>query len=295
VALNQPDHLLVTNKEDITSDFLVREMRKRELSFWRFNTETLPMCDVTTQSSGFCIKIDNQRIVTSELKSAYFRRPGAIEIRGSSSLDIRQYRTVEWIYLLRSIYLAIGDRWFSHPNSILIAENKPGQLAAAKEVGLMVPDYVVTNSTMGLIELFDGGAVIAKPLSQNLLEANDPGSVIFTNEIESLEQVDPLRLSKAPVIFQRKVEKAFDVRVTVVGDRVFAVRIDSQKNDNSRIDWRAGGSDLLKHDLFSLPNEIEKQCIHLVTKMGLNFGAIDLVEDPDGEFWCERRCKTRPL
>ena len=33
--------LLFTNKEDITTDFIVQELKRQEIDFYRFNTEEL--------------------------------------------------------------------------------------------------------------------------------------------------------------------------------------------------------------------------------------------------------------
>jgi len=40
----------------------------------------------------------------------------------------------------------------------------------------------------------------------------------------------------------------------------------------------------LPHSKIIIPKKIEKQCISLVKKLGLNFGAIDFVLDENNEF-----------
>ena len=46
------------------------------------------------------------------------------------------------------------------------------------------------------------------------------------------------RLVNAPCVFQRYVEKAYDVRAVVIGERIFACRIDSQASRKAEVDWR---------------------------------------------------------
>lgn len=287
MAITHPQYLLVTNQKDITSDFLVRELERREVSFFRLNTETLPQFHITTRSCdlGFRLQSEDIDIDTRFIKSAYFRRPGLIEVQESPNIDASAYRRTEWTYMLRSLYLELGKKWFSHPNSILLGENKPGQLSLAKIIGFNVPEYVITNSLKNLEKIFAEGPVIAKPLSHNLLDGGKKERVIFTVDTDSLDEVGAKNLELAPVIFQRRILKKYDLRVTVIGSTVFAVRIDSQTRNETKTDWRAGGHDLLEHAIIELPSEINRQCIQLLKEMNIRYGAIDLIEDIEGKFW----------
>ncbi|MNY38950.1 RimK-like ATP-grasp domain protein [compost metagenome] len=75
------------------------------------------------------------------------------------------------------------------------------------------------------------------------------------------------------------------MRVTVVGDRVFSAAIHSQADEDSTVDWRRGDSVNLRHEVISLPEPVAMRCVELVRRLGLRYGAIDLVEDPEGRFW----------
>jgi len=285
MVINSPKYILVTNQRDITSDFLVRELQKREIPFFRFNTETLPDFEAWSSGEGFFLRSENITINTSLIKAAYFRRPGLIQFEGSDQADSDAYRATEWTYLLRSLYLELGRKWLSHPNNILLAENKPGQLKQARELGFMVPEYVVSNSLNAVKELFSNHPVVAKPLSHNLLNEGDSERVIFTVDVPTIEEIKHGQLAMSPVIFQQKIEKKFDLRITVVGELAIATQINSQIDMNTKTDWRAGGDKILEHKLVALPPDIENKCIELVKKMNLRYGAIDLVEDLNGHFW----------
>jgi glutathione synthase/RimK-type ligase-like ATP-grasp enzyme len=89
-----------------------------------------------------------------------------------------------------------------------------------------------------------------------------------------------------PVLLQQCIRKAADWRVTVVDEKVFACRIDSQKNPQYALDMRRGLTDLaMAHELLQLPDEIAKRCVKLVEQLDLRFGAIDLAEDLTGKMW----------
>ena len=50
-------------------------------------------------------------------------------------------------------------------------------------------------------------------------------------------------------------------------------------------DWRIGTNEELVIKAYTLPKTIARKCIFLTKKLGLNFGAIDLVQDKQGKAW----------
>ena len=72
--------------------------------------------------------------------------------------------------------------------------------------------------------------------------------------------------------------------MTVVGEKLFPVKIESQEYEESRIDWRRG-TNIISHKYIELPKIISRQCINLVKHLNLIFGAIDLVIDKEGNFY----------
>lgn len=81
-------------------------------------------------------------------------------------------------------------------------------------------------------------------------------------------------ISTAPVIIQERLIPKTDIRVTVVGDFVFAVTITEGGRGVDR-DWRLE-KDNVVYTPVSLPSEVETRCRRLVAELGLKFGALDL-------------------
>lgn len=280
--------LIVTNKRDITSDFIIRELHRRKLPFFRLNTEDSTGLTLTHKLGSATMICDGDaHIDLKNVRAAYFRRPMPPWVN-SDSIDkaSAHYIREEWNYLLRSLYLEVGTKWFSHPNNIILAEDKPRQLRLAAEVGFNVPETIITNELDALEPLFFSGKVVAKPMKQSLFEDDEgPGSVIYTNTISSISEIDRDELLMVPVIFQRRLEKRYDLRVTVVEEQVFAASIDSQEFERTATDWRHSSITELRHAVFELPTEIEEACRRIVARLGLRYGAIDLVLDRRGKYW----------
>lgn len=277
--------LLVTNKRDLTTDFVVAELRQRGLAFARLNTEDIAEGDVELAiGGGWNLNVEGERVELDKVTAAYFRRPEAPRPRpGVAAAEHARYCVDEWSAVMRSLWNLLEGRWLNSPFAILRAEDKPRQLTVARDVGLPVPDTVVTNR----LDAVRGvrGPLIAKPLRHALVEDGGTGKVIFTNRIKDLDDLDEVALGVAPAIFQSHVEKVADVRATVVGDRVFAVSIDSQSSGETRTDWRRGSNPDLTHQVLRLPQKVEAGCVEVVRRLGLNFAAIDLVHGLDGLFW----------
>jgi glutathione synthase/RimK-type ligase-like ATP-grasp enzyme len=168
--------------------------------------------------------------------------------------------------------------------SIRKAEHKIYQLNIAHSLNLMIPKTVVTNDPAQVRDLFYSCArgIIIKPLYLGFISHPQSPQMIFTSAVSEadLDDIDSVRC--APSIFQERVEKDFDVRVTVVGERVFSAQIKVDSLPPNIPDWRFAPLEKLKHSVYDLPRNIEKRCLELVKLLGLDFGAIDLAVDRDG-------------
>mgnify|MGYP001580931444 CR=1 FL=1 len=114
------------------------------------------------------------------------------------------------------------------------------------------------------------------------------GVVLYTNVIQQpLQFVTNFhgRMQMCPGIFQPYIEKAYELRVTVVGDKIFAARIESQTSEKTRVDWRRYDFTNVVHSSYQLPKETENQCVAVLQSFNLQFGAIDMIATPTGEYY----------
>jgi glutathione synthase/RimK-type ligase-like ATP-grasp enzyme len=83
------------------------------------------------------------------------------------------------------------------------------------------------------------------------------------------------------VIFQEYVPADVDLRITVVGKRVFAAAIHSQETDYPT-DFRMslGQAEV---EAVELPREVEERLLALIDRLGLAYGAVDMRRTPEGE------------
>lgn len=149
--------------------------------------------------------------------------------------------------------------------------SKPYQVSLVQRLGFRVPETLVTNqpeAVLAFYERFDGN-VIYKSISY-------VRSIVQTMQPEDLERLDSLQLG--PVQVQERVEGT-DLRVHVVGDRVFASWIEATEADY-RYDREAT---ITPHEL---PGEVEERCLALSRELDLPLAGIDLRLTPHGEYCC---------
>lgn len=169
--------------------------------------------------------------------------------------------------------------------SVRRTDHKELQLRRALALGLDVPRTLFTNDPAEVRRFYDevGGRLITKMQHSFAIFREGVENVVFTNEVtrEDLEELDGLRFS--PMTFQEKVDKALELRVTVVGERVFTAAIDSQRRAFTALDWRRDGVGLLREwTHYELPKDVEEKLLALVSELGLNYAASDFIVTPEG-------------
>ena len=116
--------------------------------------------------------------------------------------------------------------------------------------------------------------------------ADDDVEIVFAQLLDEEKMTALGALALCPVVFQRFIPKTADIRVTIVGDTMFACRIHSQELPTTRVDFRRMTllPDLhdLRHELCTLPAQTVAELRDLMARLGLVFGCVDLVEEASG-------------
>ncbi|WP_437327155.1 MvdC/MvdD family ATP grasp protein [Sorangium sp. So ce381] len=191
------------------------------------------------------------------------------------------------------------------------ADHKPLQQRIFREAGIRTPRTLGTNdpeAARAFLASCPDGAVV-KMLSPEPFRKDDGKlQVVMTSEVrpETLEKLEQLRL--CPMYFQERVPKAYELRVTVFGTKVFAARLDSPTFAGAEVDWRTKGLEAIeawRHH--ALPRRVEDALHRYQDAVGLQYGAADFIVTPAGEhvllevnpagefFWLEANPPHHPM
>lgn len=237
------------------------------------------------------VRYDDMPLDLSEVSAVWYRRPSSpcIDPRVTAPDHRRCAVDVSEACLLGLADLLGHARWLpGPPRAEFAASNKIEQLARAQRFGFTVPRTLVTNDPHEYLRFSESvdGNLITKLVRyvHGVKGPDDTMHVFFTRPLRRRDKVNFRALRYAPMLLQEYVPKHCELRVTVVGQRVFTAAIDSQASKRTKHDWRH--YDLLRnrYDPHTLPERTERQCAELVASYGLRFGAIDLVLTPGGEY-----------
>ena len=201
--------------------------------------------------------------------------------------EAKRFKWSETLSLLNSLLSTIECIWVNTRESIeLHASNKLFQQICANRVGISTPDTIVTNDP-GVATSFcqvNDSTLLCKTIGYTRLGDDDSGviySEIFTYD-ELSESHDAIK--ECPVFCQEYVQKKYEYRVMLIGDAVLACRIDSQSSEKTRIDWRHYDFENVEHQYVTLPEDLQVKLRLLMKECQLGYGAVDLIEDKEGNF-----------
>ncbi|MBB2910486.1 hypothetical protein FHS43_001749 [Streptosporangium becharense] len=166
------------------------------------------------------------------------------------------------------------------------AGDKAAQLALAVELGFAVPDTVITTDPEAFLDFHDrhDGRIVTKPFQVPFADGvgGDLHVQRLCEPVSARDVAYARGLRFCPVIVQELVPKRVELRVTVVGRRIFAAEIHSQEANRTGLDWRCYDTGVTPHRPHELSPDVAARCLALTDRLGLAYGAIDLILTPDG-------------
>lgn len=285
--------LIVSSKDDYTADYLILELKSRKVDFVRLNTEDFPSSiDMTLfrseASASGVLSIGANRVETYKIRSVWYRRPKpSVPAPVIQDEAAKNFIISESSAAIQGLWRTLDTFWVSHPDKIRTAESKVYQLALAQQIGLSIPPTLITTSADEARAFFEcySRDVIYKPLEHSRIYRDNQVGLIFTSLVNEQSSKQFQNVKFAPTLLQKRIPKRIEIRVTVVGKRVFATEIHSQAHLSAIVDWRRVDPRNLVHMPHALPTEIENKCVYLVQMLGLQFGALDFIVTPDDEYY----------
>lgn len=285
--------LIITLKNDINGSAVYWGLKENNISpIWIESISDIEFGPISLYSNSTMKWSSTSSMGRDKIGSVWFRRPQwPTSFFGSSTSDM-QFLRDEWSKLQKNIFELADDitdtLWINKPSSAYRTENKLVQLQAARECCIDIPDTLVSNNPEHVklfIDKYD--KVIYKPFLLPAWEKKESGKMytFWVSTIDKDMHIKNESLAICPGIYQRYIDKLFDLRVTVIGNHYFTVKILSDQGE-ALVDWRSNSiTEDIEVDIFNLTKEIKQKLILLVNKLDLVFGCIDLVVDKDGRFY----------
>jgi hypothetical protein len=274
--------LILSNERDVSADWVVRELRRRHVPFKRLNTEHLANLSFTVDPvtpSWVVEDVAGRLIDLASVRSVWFRRPdppGPVAGVTPSENDLLRN---QWRSAINAFCDPFAHRLINDPAANRQAELKILQLSIATRVGFFVPKTLVTNDRAKAASFLreTGRTGVVKALDAPYLE--EQSRFMYTQRVDSGTINGMAEIEAVPLIFQEEILDKRDVRVTVIGERVFAAI--ATRTDT--VDWRAA-EPRPTFQVHTIEDEIAARCRRMTADLGLTFSAIDLTLGSRGDY-----------
>lgn len=234
---------------------------------------------------------DRHRIGAMEftsVRTCWYRRQGKVlPARSTHPDDVDFVRFQASRHVLATLHSLQVERWVNHPSEAKRVESKLPQLRAARAVGFRIPPTLVTNSPEDLAAFRSRfpGPIIAKPfVFHTWRDPQGRESFFQTTRVPKDIVLSREEVELCPNIFQMEVKKDHELRVTVFGEHVFALKIEGQAARDS-VDWRIDQAMGMPVSIVELSPDLRSKCLAVCKELGLAYGALDLMVAPSGEVY----------
>lgn len=290
--------LIVTNSHDLHADLVGARLDVRDHRPFRLNLDAFPR-DYQT-----CLRFDDGRLRgkirhvndagwldLEQVGAVWMRKPGDYAF-ASADLSAQElaFARLETEHALFSLLYTLDCYWMSHPVALRRAQWKGEQLQRAARMGFRIPDSLITDAPdeVRRFRADIAGEMVFKSLSSPMLAAERVAAdqrtagQLRTTIVDQAMMENVEAVGEMPCHFQQYIPKQYELRVTVIGERVFAARIHSQDDERTVIDSRDMSAPI-RYEAAALPAALRQRCVDFVRSYDLTYGALDLIVTPDDE------------
>jgi glutathione synthase/RimK-type ligase-like ATP-grasp enzyme len=228
----------------------------------------------------YLVEHSGQMVDLARADVVWWRRVRPFEIDpGMVREQRRSFAFNETAQAVHGMLDALTCPWMNPRVADEAAHHKPYQWAVAKTLGMLLPRTLVTTQPAAareFIRQLGSRRVVFKAFLASIDEWRETRLV----EQEDIDRLDLVRY--APVIFQEYIA-GVDLRITVIGEQIFAAQIDARKTSYP-VDMRMVVGEG-KVEPVELPSKVQGQIRALQRALGLRYGAIDMRRTDAGEHY----------
>jgi len=279
--------LLITRRDDFTADYFIERLLDRGARYLRFDVDhylddVFITAEFDQRGLSGEIVTPQGRSCLSSVSGVWYRRAMApsLEYLDLTPSD-REFAEREARHFLEGALGSISARWVNPWQAVHKWERKLAQLPLAVNCGFRIPRSIVASDSDRLSAFAANTSVVAKAIAHGFHETTAGIESIYTHAVPPERLGNPANASLCPTLLQEHLRKVADIRVTAVGTRLFAARLDADLPDG--LDWRRPGTSV-KYSEIEVPTKVAAAIDSLLNETSLCYGAFDFALMPDGEW-----------
>jgi ATP-grasp ribosomal peptide maturase len=290
--------LVLARNFDPTADAVVTALAEQRVPVFRTDLAAFPRhlrLDARLQGGHWTGHLANAHhsVALEDIRSIWHRHPGRYEFDESLPAAQQEFCYTEARLGLGGVLASLDVLWANHPNRCADAIFKPYQWTLAAECGLTVADTLITND-WHCARRFTGDSpeeVITKALGPAGITEHGQVKVAYTRRLSAEDLASPQGVCATATTLQRFVPKAFEVRLTVIGQQAFPIAIHAG-TQAARTDWRCDPA-ALRYEVVCLPDTVAQGVRRYMQRTNLAYAGFDFVVTPEGQ-WVMLEANTSP-
>jgi hypothetical protein len=286
--------LILTTPNDEHAAHVMQRLRERRCEFFVFDPATFPAhvsISVAYTADGYAgatlVTAGGDHIDLDSVRMVWYRRPGTPQAPAQvTDPRARIFADSECKAFLQDLWGVLDCTWVpAAPSVVLQASLKASQLRIAADLGFEIPPTVITTDSEQIVSFYNkhNGNIVSKLVGTSLHRTLGSTFVRYTEPVTKRDVVHVAAAKHCPSIFQTYISKDIELRITVIENDVFAAEIHSQETNHTRFDWRRY-DDNTPYRRHVLPSAVKERCVRLLRRLGLRYGAIDMIRTPDNRY-----------
>ncbi|WP_010178892.1 grasp-with-spasm system ATP-grasp peptide maturase [Aquimarina agarilytica] len=285
--------LIISESDDGSTSDVIKWLKYYKIPFERINeNQSIRLDSITISSNEIELILDlnnGRKIFLSKVTSLWYRR-GQFTFIEDIALkktklpkDLLYTSKSELIKVKQFIHLYLKNkRTINNFDNNKI--NKLHILNTALKFDIAIPETLITSEKKKLMCFFlKHKNIITKPIYESPYIDKLPPFNIYTSEIKEKE-IEQLPPSFFMSLFQKKIDKKYEVRIFYLDKAFYSMAIFSQGDRQTSIDFRRyKGNKPNRKTPYKLPKKIEKKLIKFMDSIDLNCGSIDMIVNKNGE------------
>lgn len=279
--------LILSVESDISTDSVIDWLNFWGIGYVRINENDSPNhLFININHKIFFLKTTDKEIDSTQISSFWLRKNGfefkniGFPIRKNRILSsIENFVNEENNKLERYLEYSVANSVKSIGYVKGLETNKLEVLSIAQECGLLIPDSIITNNKKNLL----GKDFIQKPISEVfhfLLKRKQ--FLTYTKKVDRI--MLPSKFN--PTLFQRLIDKKYELRVFYLQEKTYGMAIFSQNDSQTKVDFRKYNYEKPTRTVpYLIPNDLKDKIISLMKKLGLNTGSIDFIVDKSNKYY----------
>ena len=289
--MNRPGVLFLTNPEDFHALAVGIALRRRGVHVWEWHTSDFPSlqrASIWTSADTLHLQMDGPDLSIADIEpvSIWVRRPTRPVPSDCVAPQDYEFALRESKIFSGCLFQMVGRHafWVKSLASATRAEMKTEQLRAAVKAGFKIPETLCSNDPDRIRRFIRErkGAVIYKSFYPVSWGTSDGIAVLFSSEVSEEDLPADALLQAVPGIYQAKVPKKYELRITIMGDCLIAARLSSQAIQSAQIDWRAA-EERVPLEPAEISSALQEACRKVMKDLEIVFGCFDLIVTPQGE------------